>query len=87
MSRCHEVYHPDATEEMIQNYSDENTTDSYGTVLPGWRRFRIEYGFECSCPEGTVYIKDGPDIYDRLDKILELIGDPVQYVTLLEDGS
>jgi hypothetical protein len=49
-------------------------------ILPGWRRFRIEYGFECSCPEGTIYIKDGDDIYDRLDKILELIGDPRVYV-------
>lgn len=72
--RCHDAYRPDATEEMIQNYSEE-----YGGILPGWRRFRIEYGFECSCPEGTIYMKDGPDIYDRLDKILELIGDPVKY--------
>lgn len=60
--RCHEEYYPTPTEEMIMN----------DDILSGWRRFRIEYGFECSCPEGVIYIKDGPDIYDRLDKILEL---------------
>lgn len=21
-----------------------------------WRRYRIEYGFECSCPEGVIYL-------------------------------
>lgn len=72
--KCHTEYHPDATEEIV-HYDDE-----YGGILRGWRRFRIEYGFECACPEGTIYIKDGEDIYDRLDKILELIGDPVKYI-------
>lgn len=22
----------------------------------GWRCFRIEYGFECGCPEGLIYL-------------------------------
>lgn len=61
--RCHEHYNPETTEEMLMN----------DIILPGWRRFRIEYGYECSCPEGVIYMKDGPDIYERLDKILELI--------------
>ena len=68
--RCHDQYSTDTTEECIMNDS----------ILPGWRRFRIEYGFECSCPEGVIYIKDGLDIYDRLDKICELLGDPRVYI-------
>lgn len=72
--RCHDEYDLtpfSLTEEMIQNYSDD-----YGGILPGWRRFRIEYGFECSCPEVTIYIQDGPDIYERAEKIVELLKIP-----------
>lgn len=24
-----------------------------------WQRYRIEYGFECSCPEGLIYLPPG----------------------------
>ena len=76
MSRCHSEYSLtpfSLTEEMIQNYSEDN---EYGSILPGWRRFRIEYGFECSCPEGTIYVEDGPDIYERAEAIVELLKAP-----------
>lgn len=23
-----------------------------------WRRYRIEYGFECGCPEGSIYLPE-----------------------------
>lgn len=36
------------TEEMILN-------EDFREKFPGLRRFRVEYGFECSCPEGTIY--------------------------------
>lgn len=52
------------TEEMILNKD---------FPLKGWRRFRIEYGFECSCPEGVIYLPPDldPDIFeDFLDKHL-----------------
>lgn len=29
--------------------------------LRDWRAFRIEYGFECSCPEGWIYLPPGAD--------------------------
>ena len=50
------------TEEMILD----------GTWLPGsmagWRRYRVEYGFECSCPEGTIYLPPDlmPEVLERL---------------------
>ena len=61
MSPCfdHAPY-PCLTEEMIQN------NDAMGQ-LAGWRRFRIEYGFECSCPEGVIYAPPDvdPEILER----------------------
>jgi len=42
--------HPSLVEEFILN--DEFLPGG----MKGWRRFRIEYGFECSCPEGTIYL-------------------------------
>lgn len=47
--------HPSLVEEMILNY------DALPPSLLGWRRYRIEYGFECSCPEGLIYLPDGID--------------------------
>ena len=42
------------TEEMLLN-------ETFLEQNPGVRRFRIEYGFECSCPESTFYLpKDMP---------------------------
>lgn len=39
----------DFTEEMILN-------ENFQKMFPGLRMFRIEYGFECSCPEGIIYL-------------------------------
>jgi hypothetical protein len=55
--------HPSLTEEMILNY------DALPPSLKGWRRFRIEYGFECGCPEGLIYLPPHVDP----DKIEEMI--------------
>lgn len=41
----------------------------------GWRRYRIEYGFECGCPEGTIYLPpdvDRQEIEDLLEKYQRL---------------
>jgi hypothetical protein len=38
------------TEEAIMN------PDYMGCYMKDYRRFRIEYGFECSCPEGVIYL-------------------------------
>lgn len=48
------------TEEMIQN-------QDYMGCIKNWRRFRIEYGYECSCPEGTVYLPPSvdPDVLEE----------------------
>lgn len=58
--------HPSLTEEIIQNY------DALPDGMKGWRRFRIEYGFECSCPEGTIYLP--PHLsHEQIEKIEELL--------------
>ena len=54
---------PCLTEEMIMNPT------ALPGALRGWRRYRIEYGFECSCPEGLIYL---PAHIDP-DKIEELL--------------
>lgn len=54
---------PSLTEEMIMNYS------ALPPSLKGWRRYRIEYGFECSCPEETIYLPPWVDA-DRIEDIL-----------------
>ena len=67
------------TEEMVQN------EDAMG-MLKGWRRFRIEYGFECSCPEGVIYVP--PEIDPaRLEEVLCAITriSPVSYEDLTND--
>ncbi len=58
---CEET-HPTLTEEAILNY------DALPPSLKGWRRYRIEYGFECSCPEGLIYLPPGadPDVVEIL---------------------
>ncbi len=42
--------------------------DSLPPSLREWRCFRIEYGFECSCPEGFIYLPPGlnPDMIETL---------------------
>lgn len=32
-----------------------------GDRLQGWRRYRFEYGFECGCPEGVIYLPENFD--------------------------
>jgi hypothetical protein len=57
---------PSLTEEMIQNYG------ALPPSLNGWRRFRIEYGFECGCPEGLIYLPP-TDVYDAADIIEDVL--------------
>lgn len=69
MTRCgmHTEGFPNVslTEEMIN--------DNYlpGT-MKGWRRYRIEYGFECSCPEGSIYLPPNMDP-DRMETTLRIL--------------
>lgn len=35
----------------------------------GWQRYRIEYGFECSCPETTIYLPPNVDP-ERIEEII-----------------
>jgi hypothetical protein len=56
------------TEEMIMN-------DSHMGILKDWRRYRIEYEFEGSSPEGIIYLPQYVDP-DKLEQLLrELIDD------------
>lgn len=52
---------PCLVEEMVMN------PGALPPSLRGWRRFRIEYGFECSCPEGLIYLPPNadPDIVEK----------------------
>ena len=50
---------PTLTEELILN-PDVLDCGWHEGVMKGWRRYRIEYGFECGCPEGTIYLP--PDV-------------------------
>lgn len=52
---------PSLTEELIMN------PDALPPKLRGWRRYRIEYGFQCSCPEGCIYLPPGVDPDDIED--------------------
>lgn len=61
----HKTTHPSLVEECIQNY------DALPPSLKGWRRYRIEYGFECSCPEGIIYLPPHVDA----DIIEDLLND------------
>lgn len=63
--KCTET-RPSLTEEMIMNY------DALPPSLNGWRRFRIEYGFECGCPEGLIYLPP-ENVYDAADIIEDVL--------------
>ena len=39
-----------------------------------YRRYRIEYGFECSCPEGIIYLPNHVDP-DKVEKYLQSLID------------
>ncbi len=67
MSKCmyHEKpadLHISLTEQMIMN------PDYLPGSMPGWRNYRIEYGFECSCPEGIILLPPDmdPDVVEDL---------------------
>lgn len=40
---------------------------THGSPMHDWRNFRIEYGFECSCPEGIIWAPKhiDPDALER----------------------
>lgn len=56
MTCYHTKTRPSLVEECIMNY------DALPPSLNGWRRYRIEYGFECSCPEGLIYLPPGANM-------------------------
>lgn len=47
-------------EEMILN-PDALHCPWHPKAMDGWRRYRLEYGYECSCPEGVVYLPPNID--------------------------
>lgn len=51
---CTETY-PHLVEEFILN------PKALPPSLANWRVYRIEYGFECSCPEGWIYLPPNCD--------------------------
>jgi hypothetical protein len=52
------------TEEMILN------PKALPNHMRDMRRYRIEYGFECSCPEGVIHLPKNvnPDTIENLFK-------------------
>jgi hypothetical protein len=55
---------PSFTGEAILNYA------ALPAEMYGWQRQRIEYGFECACPETTIYLP--PDFDDEpLERLLQ----------------
>ena len=58
--------HPSLTEQMVLNY------DALPGGMRGWRCFRIEYGFECSCPEGLIYLPPhrAMEVVDHIEALL-----------------
>ena len=71
MSHCNKHTKPtlvSLTEEAIMNY------DVLPESMKDFRRYRIEYGFECSCPEQTIYL---PKMMD-CDLIEDLINENIE---------
>ncbi len=46
--------HPSLVEQGVRE-------DFFPPSMKGWRAYRIEYGFECACPEGIIYLPPGAD--------------------------
>lgn len=61
--------HPSLTEEAVLN------PDALPPSLRGWRRYRIEYGFECACPEGLMYLPASVDP-DDIEKLINSTRNP-----------
>lgn len=54
---------PQLVEQAILNYA------ALPPSLYGWRMYRIEYGFECACPEGVIYLP--PEVNpDHIESII-----------------
>ena len=54
------------TEQMVMR---EPECAAHPLATKGWRCYRIEYGFECGCPEGLVWLP--PDIdQERVEEFL-----------------
>jgi hypothetical protein len=51
----HTEARPSLVEQMVMNQ------DAFPPSLRDWRVFRIEYGFECSCPEGLIFLSPDAD--------------------------
>ena len=62
MHETPEQLHISLTEQMIMR------SDFLPGSMKGWRAYRIEYGFECSCPEGIIYLPGDmhPDVVEDL---------------------
>ena len=61
----HTQSRPSLVEEIVMR------PEALPPSLRGWRKYRIEYGFECSCPEGHLFLPPGADpqgIEDELNK-------------------
>ncbi len=54
--------HPSLVEESVH-------LEYLPPSLRGWRRYRIEYGFECACPEGLIYLPASVDP-DDVEKMI-----------------
>ncbi len=60
---CNTRNHISLTEEMVLN---PNYLPKW---MEGWRKYRIEYGFECSCPEGSIVLPPNVDP-EKIEEIL-----------------
>lgn len=49
---------PSLVEMMVMNEEPIQGCGQHGDRR-GWRMYRIEYGFECSCPEGVIFLPPG----------------------------
>lgn len=63
-------------EEMIMN---DSTLPQY--MKNGrWTHYRIEYGFECGCPEGRLFLPRGVDIVKVERFLRRLCGSTIKLV-------
>lgn len=55
------------TEQAVMN-PKYNECEAHEHWTLGWRCYRIEYGFECSCPEGIIWLPPDidPDQFENL---------------------
>jgi len=58
MNEGREYPQPELVEEVMLN-RDAITCHRHPGRMRGFARYRIEYGFECGCPEGTIYVPPG----------------------------